>query len=87
MPTHEPYTVSPPKPNPTFELKASGITIGTVTNYKNTILYVGEIQQRIFVPDMIEGVTAYAKTQGFAIEYVIFDADYDRFEFKLTNYA
>lgn len=78
---HEPYEVHVPPPTTVFELKASGVTIGNV-EVKNNIAYVYLLQQRIFIDDMIEGVTEYLQNfKGFKVEYVIYDPDYNRFEF------
>ena len=81
----EPYAVTPPDPNPVYQLRASDHPVGDVIIYKDKLLYVGNIQQRIFVPDMIEGVRAYAESLGFKVGYVIWDSSYDRFEFEITK--
>jgi hypothetical protein len=75
----EPYTVEIPE---RLELKASGVKIAEF--YKDGLtIYVQDMTQRIFVPDMIDGITQYAKRLNFGMEYIIFDPEYDRFEFRL----
>lgn len=79
---NEPYTVVVPPPTPQpIQLRASDVPIGTVTK-RNDLLFVSEVTQRVFVVDLIEGVKAWAKADGYEIEYVIWDPEYDRFEFK-----
>jgi hypothetical protein len=81
----EPYKVVAPPPTPQpVELHASGYPIAQVIQNGN-MLYVQSIQQRLFVEDMIEGVKEYAKDLGFHVKYVLYDAEYDRFEFELEK--
>lgn len=79
MKKQEAYTVEVPE---RLELKASGITVAEF--YKDGLMiYVQNITQKVFVTDMIEGITQHAKRLNFGIEYIIWNGEYDRFEFRL----
>lgn len=80
----EEYKVSQPEAPKAFDLLASGVKVGEVITRADSIFVQG-LSQRIFVQEMIEGVAGYAYSIDRRITWVLYDRDYDRFEFNTEN--
>ena len=81
----EEYAVERPPPPESLDLLASGVRIAQIKQGKSThdhIFFVqGFEQDRIFIEDMITGVKQYLRRNGRTVTYVLWDKEYDRFEF------
>lgn len=81
--TVEEYSVEMPPPPESFDLLASGVKIGQV-KIKGEYAYAQAFEQsRLFVEDMIAGVKQYLQRTGYGVEFVLWDKEYERFEFKI----
>lgn len=78
----EEYRVEAPPAPTSLDVLASGVPIAKIKRDKN-IFYVQEFDQnRIFIVDMIEGIKQHLNRNGYGVEWVIWDKEYERFEFK-----